>query len=64
MGQDRIYDFAVALAGWTRGGLAHVNIIGSVIFAGMNRTFAERRYTAFVHRDCVAVQLSRAPGVD
>ena len=23
---NRIYDFAVALAGWTRGGLAHVNI--------------------------------------
>src|SRR5437588_2080438 len=34
----RIYDFAVALAGWTRGGLAHVNIIGSVIFAGMSGT--------------------------
>src|SRR5262252_6190611 len=33
-----IYDFAVALAGWTRGGLAHVNIIGSVIFAGMSGT--------------------------
>src|SRR5437016_8787038 len=33
---NRIYDFAVALAGWTRGGLAHVNIIGSVIFAGMS----------------------------
>src|SRR3954451_8834569 len=32
---NRIYDFAVALAGWTRGGLAHVNIIGSGIFAGM-----------------------------
>jgi len=24
--------------GWTRGGLAHVNIIGSVIFAGMSGT--------------------------
>jgi tripartite ATP-independent transporter DctM subunit len=35
---NRIYDFAVALAGWTRGGLAHVNIIGSVIFAGMSGT--------------------------
>ena len=33
---NRIYDFAVALAGWMRGGLAHVNIIGSVIFAGMS----------------------------
>src|ERR687886_397783 len=28
---NRIYDFAVAIAGWMRGGLAHVNIIGSVI---------------------------------
>src|SRR6476619_1485732 len=35
---NRIYDFAVALAGWTRGGLAHVNIIGSVICAGMSGT--------------------------
>ena len=35
---NRIYDFAVALAGWMRGGLAHVNIIGSVIFAGMSGT--------------------------
>jgi tripartite ATP-independent transporter DctM subunit len=35
---NRIYDFAVAVAGWMRGGLAHVNIIGSVIFAGMSGT--------------------------
>src|SRR5437588_7072298 len=35
---NRIYDFAVALAGWTRGGLAHVNLIGSVICAGMSGT--------------------------
>ncbi len=35
---NRIYDFAVALAGWMKGGLAHVNIIGSVIFAGMSGT--------------------------
>ena len=35
---NRIYDFAVALCGWMRGGLAHVNIIGSVIFAGMSGT--------------------------
>src|SRR6187397_758026 len=35
---NRIYDFAVALAGWMRGGLAQVNIIGSVIFAGMSGT--------------------------
>src|SRR2546428_654211 len=30
----RIYKFAVALVGWMRGGLGHVNIIGSVIFSG------------------------------
>jgi tripartite ATP-independent transporter DctM subunit len=32
----RIYDFAEGLAGRFRGGLAHVNVIGSVIFAGMS----------------------------
>src|ERR1700730_16642586 len=35
---NRIYDFAVALCGWMRGGLAHVNVVGSVIFAGMSGT--------------------------
>src|ERR1044072_7363932 len=35
---NRIYDFAVAMAGWMRGGLGHVNILGSVIFAGMSGT--------------------------
>jgi tripartite ATP-independent transporter DctM subunit len=35
---NRIYDFAVAVAGWMKGGLAQVNIIGSVIFAGMSGT--------------------------
>ncbi len=35
---NRIYDFAVASAGWMRGGLAQVNIVGSVIFAGMSGT--------------------------
>src|SRR6187397_1380167 len=35
---NRIYDFAVATCGWMKGGLAHVNIIGSVIFAGMSGT--------------------------
>src|SRR5688572_18003964 len=34
----RIYSFAVALVGWMRGGLGHVNIIGSVIFSGMSAT--------------------------
>src|SRR6195256_7022886 len=33
---NRIYDFAVALCGWMRGGLAHVNIIGSGIFPGVS----------------------------
>ena len=32
----RIYDFAETLAGRFHGGLAHVNVIGSVIFAGMS----------------------------
>src|SRR5213596_1124680 len=35
---NRIYNFALALVGWMRGGLGHVNIIGSVIFAGMSGT--------------------------
>src|SRR5512146_3584384 len=34
----RIYKFGVALVGWMRGGLGHVNIIGSVIFSGMSGT--------------------------
>jgi tripartite ATP-independent transporter DctM subunit len=33
---DRIFDFARACVGWMRGGLAQVNIFGSVIFAGMS----------------------------
>ena len=35
---NRIYDFAKALMGWMRGGLGHVNVGGSVIFAGMSGT--------------------------
>src|SRR5512138_1703624 len=35
---NRIYNFALALVGWLRGGLGHVNILGSVIFAGMSGT--------------------------
>src|SRR6478735_4053019 len=34
----RIYNFALALVGWMKGGLGHVNVIGSVIFAGMSGT--------------------------
>jgi TRAP-type C4-dicarboxylate transport system permease large subunit len=35
---NRIYNFALALVGWLRGGLGHVNVLGSVIFAGMSGT--------------------------
>jgi len=35
---NRIYNFALALVGWLRGGLGHVNIVGSMIFAGMSGT--------------------------
>jgi tripartite ATP-independent transporter DctM subunit len=35
---ERIYSFAVALVGWLRGGLGQVNVVGSVIFAGMSGT--------------------------
>lgn len=35
---NRIYDFATAACGWLRGGLGHVNVVGSVIFAGMSGT--------------------------
>ncbi|WP_439136933.1 TRAP transporter large permease [Roseicyclus sp.] len=32
----RIFQFALALVGWLRGGLGHVNVGASVIFAGMS----------------------------
>jgi tripartite ATP-independent transporter DctM subunit len=35
---ERIYSFAVALVGWLHGGLGQVNVVGSVIFAGMSGT--------------------------
>ena len=35
---NRIYDFALALVGWLKGGLGHVNVVGSVVFAGMSGT--------------------------
>ena len=35
---NRIYNYALALVGWLKGGLGHVNVIGSVIFAGMSGT--------------------------
>ncbi|MEO5735126.1 MAG: TRAP transporter large permease [Rubrivivax sp.] len=34
----RIFDFALGLVGWMRGGLGHVNVLASVIFAGMSGT--------------------------
>lgn len=33
---NRIFDFATAAVGWMRGGLGHVNVAASVIFAGMS----------------------------
>jgi TRAP-type C4-dicarboxylate transport system permease large subunit len=35
---NRIYNYALALVGWMKGGLGHVNVLGSVIFAGMSGT--------------------------
>jgi len=35
---NRIFDFAIALVGWMRGGLGHVNVAASVIFSGMSGT--------------------------
>ena len=35
---DRIFNFAIASIGWARGGLGHVNVFASVIFAGMSGT--------------------------
>ena len=34
----RIYAYALALVGWLKGGLGHVNVVGSVVFAGMSGT--------------------------
>lgn len=33
---ERIFNFALAMVGWMRGGLGHVNVGASVIFAGMS----------------------------
>ena len=32
----RIFDFALAIVGWLRGGLCHANVVASMIFAGMS----------------------------
>jgi TRAP-type C4-dicarboxylate transport system permease large subunit len=34
----RIFNFTLAIVGWLRGGLGHVNILASLIFAGMSGT--------------------------
>ena len=34
----RIYSYALSLVGWLKGGLGHVNVVGSVVFAGMSGT--------------------------
>jgi tripartite ATP-independent transporter DctM subunit len=33
---ERIFDFALKLVGWMRGGLAQVSVVASIIFAGMS----------------------------
>lgn len=35
---NRIYNFALALVGWMKGGLGQVNVVGSMLFAGMSGT--------------------------
>lgn len=35
---EKIYNFATAAVGWLKGGLGHVNVVGSMIFAGMSGT--------------------------
>ncbi|MCC8025971.1 MAG: TRAP transporter large permease [Clostridium sp.] len=35
---DRLFNFAMKMVGWLPGGLGHVNILASVIFAGMSGT--------------------------
>ncbi len=35
---NRIFGFALSLVGWLKGGLGHVNVVGSVIFSGMSGT--------------------------
>jgi tripartite ATP-independent transporter DctM subunit len=35
---ERLFAFAKAAVGWARGGLGHVNVVASIIFAGMSGT--------------------------
>ena len=35
---NQIYNFALSLVGWMKGGLGHVNVVGSMIFSGMSGT--------------------------
>ena len=34
----RIFGMALALVGWFKGGLGHVNVVGSIVFSGMSGT--------------------------
>ena len=49
---ERIFNFATALVGPIRGGLGHVNVLASVIFAGMSAT------ASFMTATCVAVHFT------
>src|SRR4051812_18804288 len=33
---QRIFEFALVVVGWVRGGLCHANVMASMIFAGMS----------------------------
>ena len=35
---NRIFTLALALVGWLKGGLGHVNVVASMIFSGMSGT--------------------------
>src|SRR4029078_659063 len=56
---NRIYNFALALVGWMRGGLGHVNVLGSVIVAGMAGTAID----AVIFADMSATAIADAAGL-
>ena len=45
---NRIYNFALALVGWLKGGLGHVNVVGSVVFAEIGRASCRERVLLMV----------------
>ena len=67
---NRIYNFALALVGWMKGGLGHVNIIGSVICIARSPPLrqcarippAESRYSYRWHPDEGVPARSAHPG--